>query len=126
MKNKNPQKAAADRASRRHARVRAVISGTASRPRLSVSRSLKHVRVQLIDDVAKRTVCAAVDTELTGTVTAEGRTGKVARSYAVGMLLAEKAKKAGISTVVFDRGSSRYHGRVAAVADGARAGGLVF
>lgn len=124
--HKNPQQATAARAARRHARVRAVISGTAARPRLSVSRSLKHMRVQLIDDAAKRTLVAVIDTELTGKPDAGERTGKVAAAYAVGTLLAAKAQKAGITTVVFDRGSARYHGRVAAVADGARAGGLIF
>lgn len=107
------------RAVRRARRVRARIEGSAARPRLSVKRSLKHIYAQLIDDVAGHTLAAASDL----TVKAPGKPVEVAK--AVGLAVAELAKKAGITTVVFDRGSNRYHGRVAAVAEGAREGGLV-
>ena len=110
------------RLKRRHRRVRKKIMGTAQRPRLAVFRSNKHVYAQAIDDIAGRTLVAA------STVEAEQRTGPTATVDAakgVGLLLAQRAK-AGIDTVVFDRGGFTYHGRVAAVADGAREGGLVF
>jgi large subunit ribosomal protein L18 len=103
---------------RRHARVRRKVSGTADRPRLAVFRSNRHIYVQLIDDVGARTVTAASDAE----VKAEG--DKTAAAKAVGQLIAERAKQAGIDRAVFDRGGRLYHGRVAAVADGAREGGL--
>lgn len=106
------------RAVRRARRVRARIEGSATRPRLSVNRSLKHIYAQLIDDVAGHTLAAASDL----TVKASGKPVEVAK--AVGLAIAELAKKAGITTAVFDRGSNRYHGRVAAVAEGAREGGL--
>ena len=111
------------RLKRRHRRVRKKIMGTAARPRLAVFRSNKHVYAQAIDDIAGRTLVAA------STVEAEQRTGPTATvdaAKSVGLLLAQRAKDAGISTVVFDRGGFSYHGRVAAVADGAREGGLVF
>jgi len=102
-------------------RVRATISGTAERPRLAVFRSLQHINVQLIDDVAKKTLVSATDLELT--VKAKK---KAEKAELVGKLLAEKASKAGITSVVFDRRSYKYHGRVQKVADGARSGGLKF
>ncbi len=102
-------------------RVRATISGTADRPRLAVFRSLQHINVQLIDDVAKKTLVSATDIELT----VKGNK-KVEKAELVGKLLAEKAIKAGIKAVVFDRRAYKYHGRVQKVADGARAGGLKF
>jgi large subunit ribosomal protein L18 len=111
------------RLKRRHRRVRKKIMGTAQRPRLAVFRSNKHVYAQAIDDIAGRTICAA------STVEAAQRTGPTATVDAakgVGKLLAERAREAGIDTVVFDRGGFSYHGRVATVADGAREGGLVF
>jgi len=108
---------------RRHLRVRKKISGTLERPRLVVFRSSKHIYAQLVDDVARRTVVAVSD--LTRDLPVDG-TGKTARSHAVGRLLAERAKGQGVSRVVFDRGGYRYHGRVKAVADGARQGGLEF
>jgi large subunit ribosomal protein L18 len=111
------------RLKRRHRRVRKKITGTATRPRLAVFRSNKHVYVQAIDDMAGRTLVAA------STVEAEQRKGATATvdaAKAVGLLLAQRAREAGITTVVFDRGGFSYHGRVAAVADGAREGGLVF
>jgi large subunit ribosomal protein L18 len=103
--------------------VRKKIMGTAQRPRLAVFRSNKHVYAQAIDDIAGRTLVAA------STVEAAQRTGPTATvdaAKSVGVLLAQRARDAGIDTVVFDRGGFSYHGRVAAVADGAREGGLVF
>ncbi len=106
---------------RRHLRVRKKIQGSAVRPRLVVNRSSRHVFVQVIDDAAGRTVASA------STMEADLRTlegDKTAKARRVGELVAERAKAAGIEAVVFDRGGSRYHGRIAAVADGAREGGL--
>ena len=102
----------------RHARVRTKIAGTAERPRLAVFRSLTHIYAQLIDDQNGKTIAAASDA---------GGTGKKSeRAAATGTLLAERAKAAGIENVVFDRGGYRYHGRVKALADAARKGGLSF
>jgi large subunit ribosomal protein L18 len=112
-----------ERLKRRHRRVRKKIMGTAERPRLAVFRSNKHVYAQAIDDIAGHTLVAA------STVEADQRAGATATVDAakqVGLLLAGRAKEAGITTVVFDRGGFSYHGRIAAVADGAREGGLVF
>jgi large subunit ribosomal protein L18 len=106
---------------RRHRRVRKKILGTAERPRLAVFRSNKHIYVQAIDDLAGRTVASA------STMDATLRSGKGATVDAakqVGKLVGERAKAAGITSVVFDRGGFKYHGRVAAVADGAREAGL--
>jgi large subunit ribosomal protein L18 len=114
---------------RRHKRIRAKVAGTAGRPRLCVFRSLKHFRAQLIDDDAGKTLVAASDQELDMKKIGKGegdRKGKTAVAYAVGKKLAEKAKAAKISSVVFDRGGFAYKGRVAAFADGAREGGLEF
>jgi large subunit ribosomal protein L18 len=108
----------------RHARVRARVSGTASIPRLSVFRGLKSMKLQLIDDVARKTVCAASSAELKTKEKVEGKTTKVAEAFLVGKLLAEKAAGKGVKQAVFDRAGYRYHGRVAAAADGAREGGL--
>jgi large subunit ribosomal protein L18 len=111
------------RLKRRHRRVRKKIMGTAQRPRLAVFRSNKHVYAQAIDDIAGRTLVAA------STVEAAQRTGPtstVDAAKGVGLLLAQRARVAGIDSVVFDRGGFTYHGRVAAVAQGAREGGLVF
>ena len=102
---------------RRHARVRKKVQGEAGRPRLAVFRSNRHIYAQLIDDRAARTLAAASDAE----VKADNPTE---RAKAVGALLATRAKDAGIDTVVFDRGGFQFHGRVAAVAAGAREGGL--
>lgn len=115
-------KTRADRRYRRRLRVRKKISGTAERPRLSVYRSLKHIYAQLVDDERGVTVVGVSD--LTEGV-ARGA-GKVGTSRAVGKLLAERAKAAGLTRVVFDRSGYPYHGRVKAVADGAREGGLEF
>jgi large subunit ribosomal protein L18 len=109
----------------RHRRVRALVKGTEQRPRLSIFRSLKNLEVQLIDDEAGKTLCSAKTTELKEHVV-EGRSAKVAEGYLVGKLIAEKAKAKGITVVVFDRGGYQYHGRVEAVAVGAREGGLEF
>jgi large subunit ribosomal protein L18 len=103
---------------RRHARVRKRIFGTAERPRLAVYRSNRHIYAQLIDDLAARTLASASDAE------AKGGGDKSAKAKAVGKQLAEQAKVIGIEQVVFDRGGRLYHGRVAALADGAREGGL--
>jgi large subunit ribosomal protein L18 len=108
---------------RRHLRVRQKVTGTAARPRLVVFRSLKHTYAQLVNDDLGVTLLGVSDTS--EGVAVEGA-GKVARAKAVGQLLASKAKAAGITNVVFDRAGYRYHGRVQAVADGARASGLEF
>ena len=106
---------------RRHLRVRQQVAGTAERPRLVVFRSLKHIYAQLVDDDRGVTLMGVSD--LSEGVQVDGK-GKVARGKGVGKLLAEKAKAAGVTRVVFDRAGYRYHGRVQAVADGAREGGL--
>jgi large subunit ribosomal protein L18 len=106
---------------RRHARLRKRIAGTAERPRLVVTRSARHVFVQVVDDTQGRTVASA------STMEADLRTfegDKTAKARKVGELVAERAKQAGIDAVVFDRGGNRYAGRVAAIADGAREAGL--
>jgi large subunit ribosomal protein L18 len=108
---------------RRHLRVRQKVAGTGERPRLVVFRSLKHIYAQLVNDDLGVTLLAVGDSGKE--ITVEGG-GKVARGKAVGKLLAEKAKAAGVTRVVFDRAGYRYHGRVQAVADGAREGGLEF
>jgi large subunit ribosomal protein L18 len=111
-----------DARKRRHFRVRKKVRGTAARPRLSVFRSNKHIYAQVIDDVSGRTLASASTSEkgLSGS----GATVDAAK--AVGQRLGERAKAAGITTAVFDRGGFKYHGRVAAVADGARDAGLEF
>ena len=106
---------------RRHRRVRKKVTGTAARPRLAVSRSNKHIYVQAIDDVARRTVASASTMEAT---LRSGATSTVEAARAVGKLVGERVKAAGIEAVVFDRGGFAYHGRVAAIADGAREAGL--
>jgi large subunit ribosomal protein L18 len=108
---------------RRHLRVRKKVQGTPERPRLVVFRSSKHIYAQLVDDQARRTLAGVADTS--EGIAVEGK-GKVARSFALGKLIAAKAKEKGIKKVVFDRGGYQYHGRVKAVADGARKGGLEF
>jgi len=105
---------------RRHGRVRAKISGTASRPRLSVFRSNKGMYLQLIDDSSSKTLVSASSREL------KEKGKKIEISFNLGKLIAQKAKKQKIESVVFDRGSYKYHGRVKAVALGAREGGLNF
>jgi large subunit ribosomal protein L18 len=107
---------------RRHARVRKKISGTPQRPRLAVYRSNRHIVAQLIDDTTGRTIASA--SSLEAGARAEGATGNVAAATKVGQRIAERAKAAGVDQVVFDRGGFLYHGRVAAVAEAARAAGL--
>jgi len=107
-----------DRRERRHLRVRKKVAGTPERPRLVVFRSVKHIYAQLVDDVAQKTVLTVTDQGFDGT--------KSAKSLNVGKKVAELAKQHGITKVVFDRAGYRYHGRVKAVADGAREGGLEF
>lgn len=106
---------------RRHFRLRKKISGTAARPRLVVTRSSRHMVAQVVDDTVGKTLVNA------STLEADVRAldgDKTAKATKVGELVAERAKAAGIDSVVFDRGGNKYHGRVAAVADGAREGGL--
>lgn len=108
----------------RHFRIRKKVRGTGARPRLSVFRSARHIYAQIIDDVRGVTLAAASSRDdIQSRV--EGK-GKVAVSSAVGKLLAERAKATGLSSVCFDRGGYLFHGRVKALADGARAGGLEF
>ncbi len=106
---------------RRHARLRKRIAGTSERPRLVVTRSARHVFVQIVDDTKGHTLASA------STMEADLRSfdgDKTAKARKVGELLAERAKQAGVEAVVFDRGGNRYAGRVAAIADGAREAGL--
>ena len=111
---------------RRHVRVRAKVSGTAARPRLNVFRSSAHIYAQLIDDNRGHTMLAASDLEQDVRDRAGTDGTKSARARAVGEVIGERAKAAGIDAVVFDRGGFLYHGRVKAVAEGARAAGLMF
>ncbi|HEX8218234.1 MAG TPA: 50S ribosomal protein L18 [Chloroflexia bacterium] len=106
---------------KRHNRVRARVTGTAERPRLNVFRSLNHIYAQVIDDTQGHTIAAA-STQDKGVTEAP----KTEQAKAVGQLVAERAKAAGITKVVFDRGGYLYHGRIKALADGARDGGLDF
>src|SRR6266699_2213096 len=106
---------------RRHRRVRKKIRGTPERPRLSVFRSARHTYAQVIDDVHGRTLATASTTE---PALRTGSTGTTDAAKAVGKLVGERAKSAGIATVVLDRGGYKFHGRVAGVADGAREAGL--
>jgi large subunit ribosomal protein L18 len=109
---------------RRHSRVRKRIRGTAERPRLSVYRSNAGIYAQVIDDASGRTLVAA--STLDRDVDAPDGDGKIAAARAVGLRVAQRAQAAGISVVVFDRGGNRYTGRVQALAEGAREGGLTF
>ena len=108
---------------RRHRRVRKQIIGTSERPRLCVFRSARHITAQVIDDTTGRTLASAATLEAS-LRSANG--GNVDAAQSVGRLLAERAREAGITKVVFDRGGNRYHGRVAALADAARQAGLEF
>lgn len=103
---------------RRHIRLRVRLTGTAERPRLVIYRSLRHIYAQLVDDVRRHTLMTVGDRDTAGR--------KSERASAVGRRLAEQARAAGIGSVVFDRAGYRYHGRVKALADGAREGGLEF
>jgi len=110
---------------RRHLRIRRKISGTAERPRLSVYRSLRHIHAQLIDDTVGHTLVSASSAELElKAKLANGGNKEAAKQ--VGLLLAQRAKEKGITKVVFDRSGYLYHGRIAALAEGAREGGLEF
>jgi large subunit ribosomal protein L18 len=113
---------------RRRTRIRKFVHGTPERPRLAVFRSARHIYAQIVDDRAGCTLAAAssLRDELPAVPDDAGLTGGKARAFAVGQLVAERAKAAGVAAVVFDRGGFLYHGRVAALADGARAGGLDF
>ena len=104
---------------RRHQRVRGKVSGTAERPRLSVFRSENNIYAQIIDDVAGKTLCSASTVE-------KGNGGNCEAAAKIGKLVGERAVAAGITEVVFDRGGNVYHGRVKALAEGAREGGLKF
>jgi large subunit ribosomal protein L18 len=110
---------------RRHRRVRAKVSGTAQRPRLNIFRSTDNIYAQVIDDVAGTTLVSAstIDKDIAKSVAGKN---KVEAAKIVGTVLAERAKSAGINAVVFDRGGYKYHGRVAALAEGAREAGLEF
>jgi large subunit ribosomal protein L18 len=110
---------------KRHYRLRRWVRGTAARPRLAVFRSLNHIYAQVVDDETGRTLVAA-DSRSKEFRTGQPRGGNVAAAKAVGTLLAQRAKAAGLARVVFDRGGFKYHGRVKALADAARAGGLEF
>lgn len=121
INKKRTNKSKAAGRSRRQLRIRKRISGTAARPRLVVNRSARHVFVQVVDDSIGQTVASA------STLEADLRAfegDKTAKAKRVGELVAERAKAAGVEAVVFDRGGNKYHGRIAAVADGAREGGL--
>ncbi len=135
----NLQKIKQEKKLRRKARVRAKVFGTEKRPRLHVARSIKHVFVQLIDDTKGRTIVGVSDAVLGKKKVGKRkrvvaalsrksgeRSGKVAIAFEVGKLIAAKAKEMGVKSVVFDRGGFKYHGRVKAVAEGAREGGLEF
>ncbi len=106
---------------RRHFRLRKKISGTPARPRLVVTRSTRHMVAQVVDDTVGKTLASASTLEADVRALKGDKTEKATK---IGQLVAERAKKAGIKDVVFDRGGNKYHGRVAAVADGAREGGL--
>ncbi|MGO4190642.1 50S ribosomal protein L18 [Arthrobacter sp. YAF17] len=121
INKKRTNKSKSAQRSRRQLRIRKRISGTAVRPRMVVNRSARHVFVQVVDDTKGLTVASG------STLEADLRAfdgDKTAKAKRVGELVAERAKAAGIEAVVFDRGGNKYHGRIAAVADGAREGGL--
>jgi large subunit ribosomal protein L18 len=111
---------------RRHLRVRSKVNGSPQRPRLNVFRSSAHIYAQIIDDTTGQTVAAASDIEADFAQRLSNGTAKTEKARAVGMLIGERAKALGLTSVVFDRGGYKYHGRVKAVADGAREAGLDF
>ena len=111
---------------RRHRRVRAKVIGSAERPRLCVFRSNQHIYAQLIDDQQGKTLASAKDLEIKNVKSKNDLSGKQAKAFSVGELIAEKAEKLKIKSIVFDRGGYKYHGRVKALAEGARSKGLVF
>lgn len=108
---------------RRHTRVRKKVTGTTARPRLVITRSARHMFVQVVDDTVGQTLASASTMEKDLRVAASAKSDKARE---VGKLVASRAKAVGVDTVVFDRGGNKYHGRVAALADGAREGGLEF
>lgn len=109
-----------------HKRIRRKVAGSAGRPRLAVFRSVKHIYAQVIDDSVGHTLAAASSNEKSDAKSGVKSGGNVAGAKAVGKLLAERAKEKGVKSVVFDRGGYQYHGRVKALADAAREGGLEF
>ena len=111
---------------RRHLRIRKKVKGTAERPRLTVFRSLNHIYAQLVDDLAGRTILTVSSRDKDVAPRLESAKGKITAGKTVGLQLAAKAKEKGIARVCFDRSGYLYHGRVKAVADGAREGGLNF
>lgn len=113
---------------KRHSRVRKRVQGTSERPRLNIYRSSNNIYAQVIDDLAGRTLAAAssLDTSLRGDKPAKSTGGNIGAAKSVGSLIAERAKSAGVTKVVFDRGGYLYHGRVQALADAARENGLDF
>src|SRR6476469_3606521 len=119
----NVSQARAAARTRRHFRLRKKVVGSAARPRLVVNRSSRHIGVQLVDDTVGKTLASASTLEA-DLRTVEG--DKTAKARKVGELIAERAKQAGVVSVVFDRGGDKYHGRIAALADGARGAGLEF
>ena len=121
----NKHKAKQERLARRHRRVRGKISGTPARPRLCVTRTNMHIYAQVIDDVAHRTLCSASTLDPEFKATGKLGSNKEAAQF-VGELVGKRAIEAGITTVAVDRGGHLYHGRVAALADGARSAGLIF
>ena len=128
MRKKKLKSRQASRA-RRHKRIRKTVFGTAERPRLVVYRSLRNIEGQLVDDHEGRTIIglSTLSVDLKQIEAAEEETnGRQAKAFAAGKMLAERAKEAGVTSVVFDRGGYKYHGRVKAFADGAREGGLEF
>ncbi|QRN78751.1 MAG: 50S ribosomal protein L18 [Nocardiopsis sp. BM-2018] len=108
---------------RRHVRVRKKVNGTAARPRLVVTRSARHMSAQVVDDTAGHTLASASTMESDIRGASEDKTAKARK---VGQMVAQRAKAAGVETVIFDRGGHRFHGRVAALAEGAREAGLEF
>ncbi len=128
MRKKKLKSRQASRA-RRHTRIRKKVFGTSERPRLVVYRSLRNIEGQLVDDHEGRTIIglSTLSVDLKQIEAAEEETGgRQAKAFAAGKMLAERAKEAGVTAVVFDRGGYKYHGRVKAFADGAREGGLEF
>ena len=117
----NTNKAKTTRRKRRHVQIRRRVQGTPEKPRMAVYRSLKHIYVQVIDDLSGRTLASACTREAS-----VADTGNAKGAAAVGKLIADRAKEAGVSKVAFDRGGFRYHGRIKALADAAREGGLTF
>ena len=123
---KNDRKGKEAKRQRIKKRIRKTVNGTQERPRLAVFRSNRNIEVQVVDDVANRTIFSVNSRVLKDSDLSKDDSGKIAASRALGKLVAEKAKESNISKVVFDRGGYRYHGRVKALAEGAREAGLEF